>query len=279
MVEIARHVLARGGRVMYGGDLRLASQYGFTRQLFQIVHAYKDLHRPPVEVIRNYLAQHVAAELPGEEEATLMTLAEFVKPVSLPLLSHFGLDATSIVSDDTADHRYVRARSLTVMRERMVAETDARIFLGGRVSGHQGKYPGILEEAALSLGRVPMFLIGAFGGCTRLIIKMLRDNERPEAFTEPFQRATTRTAQWKNADGQAEAVSAGQLFDTYRSYTGQPFDDGPIDYASIVDRFVRADFATLKNGLLEDENRELFETTDLDRIIALVIKGLRQTRP
>src|SRR5262249_52426005 len=153
-----------------------------------------------------------------EEEATLLKLAEFIKPVSPPLSAHFGLQSQVPVPDDTLAHRYVRARSLTVMREAMVAETDARILLGGRVSGHQGKYPGILEEAALTLGRRPIFLIGAFGGCTRLIIRALRDKERPAALSSAFQRTTSRKARWTNAQGapQEETVISDQLFDTYR---------------------------------------------------------------
>jgi hypothetical protein len=222
----------------------------------------------------------VATELPGEEEATLLKLAEFIKPVSTPLSAHFGLRSQVPVPDDTPANRYVRARSLTVMREAMVAETNARILLGGRVSGHQGKYPGILEEAALGLGHRPIFLIGAFGGCTRLIIQALRDKECPASLTSAFQRTTSRKARWTDAQGvmREETVTADQLFDTYRSYEGKDFDDGPIDYESIVARFIAADIHSLNNQLSDTENRELFETTDLDRIIALIIKGLRGVR-
>jgi hypothetical protein len=137
MVEIARHVLTRGGTIAYGGDLRTRSDYGLTRQLFEIVHAYKDLDRPPVLLIRNYLAHHIAAELPDEERATLIRLADFIEPTSDVLSQHFGLRAGVPVPDDTPAHRYVRARCLTVMREAMAETTDARIFIGGRVSGRQ----------------------------------------------------------------------------------------------------------------------------------------------
>jgi hypothetical protein len=45
------------------------------------------------------------------------------------------------------------------MREAMVERTDARIVLGGRVSGHQGKYPGIFEEAYVTLcAQKPLYL-------------------------------------------------------------------------------------------------------------------------
>lgn len=277
MVEIARHLLTRGATLAYGGDLRSRSDYGITRQLLEIVHAYKDLSRPPLERIRNYLAHHVDADLPRAEEAVLLKLATFVKPSSPALSARFGLRPKTPVPDDTPQHRYVRARALSVMRDAMINETHARIFIGGRVSGHQGKYPGILEEAGLSLRRQPMFLIGAFGGCTRLLIQTLRDKQRPSELTNAFQRTTTRTATWRDEGGMPheERVPGAQLMETYQTFAGQEVDDGPVDYDAMLERFIQADIATLNNGLTDEENNELFDTTSLDRMIALVIKGLR----
>ena len=57
---------------------------------------------------------------------------------------------------------------LTAMRRTMLAESDARIVLGGRVDEYKGSMPGIAEEALMSLqGKQPLYLIGGFGGCTR----------------------------------------------------------------------------------------------------------------
>src|ERR1700694_283738 len=115
MLEIARHVLSRGGVIAYRGVLRAARWGGLTRQLFQLVHAYKDLSRPPVERIWNFLPHHVAAELPKPEEATLLQLAMFEKPLPDALARHFNLRLGQPVPDDNAEHRYIRARCLTAM--------------------------------------------------------------------------------------------------------------------------------------------------------------------
>jgi hypothetical protein len=203
MIEIARNILGRGGIISYGGDLRKCEEYGFTRQLFQLVYAYKDLQRPPLERIWNFLAHHVAAELPKNEEAMLKTLAHFEKPLPQNLAVRFGLQkgARQPVPDDSPENRYIRARCLTAMREAMTEATDARIVMGGRVSGHQGKYPGILEEAYLFLReRKPLYLIGAFGGCTRLLIKAIRDKHRSPALTRKFQMQHPRIIKYKAAD-------------------------------------------------------------------------------
>ena len=50
--------------------------------------------------------------------------------------------------------------------------------------------------------------------------------------------------------------------------------DTPIDYRMVVNDFQRAGIAGLRNGLNERENRRLFDTDDVDEMIALVLKGL-----
>ena len=281
MIEIARHILSRGGIIAYGGDLRNRQDYGLTRQLFQLVYAYKDLNRAPLERIWNFLAHHIAAELPKQEEAMLLELAKFEKPLPDALAARFNLHKGQPVPDDTPEHRYIRARCLTAMREAMAAQTDARIVMGGRVSGHQGKYPGILEEAALVFGAKPLYLVGAFGGCTHLLIRVLRDKERPEELTAEYQRQNPRVAKWKSVDGttREEKVCFDELSSSYRRYESDPVSgQGPIDYSRVIDRFLTLKITDLKNGLTKDENLELFETPDLDRIVSLLVKGLAEAR-
>jgi hypothetical protein len=192
MIEVARHALCHGAVLAYGGDLREKRQYGFTRQLFELVHAYDDLGRQRLERIRNYLAYHIAAALPKDEESRLIELATFVKPLPQNLADRFQLDPgkRQTIPDDTPEHRYIRARCLTAMREAMCQDTDACIMMGGRVSGHQGKYPGLFEEASLTLrAGKPLYLLGTFGGCARLLIQMIRDKQRPVELTRDYQRA------------------------------------------------------------------------------------------
>lgn len=279
MIEIARHILTRGGTIAYGGDLREKKQYGFTRQLLQLIYAYKDLNRPPLERIWSFLAYHVAAELPKKEEAKLLELARFEKilPANIAAGFHLNRDFKLVIPDDSPDHRYVRARCLTAMREAMAATTDARIVIGGRVSGHQGKYPGILEEASLVLGSKPLYLIGAFGGCARLLILALRDKHAPEALTPQYQTEHPRIARYQAADGTARAQSVpfDELDRTYRDHIADPLlPSEPIDYKGVVNKFQKAKIEDLRNGLDQDENNELFVTSDLDRIVTLLVKGL-----
>lgn len=279
MIEIARHILTRGGTIAYGGDLREKKQYGFTRQLLQLIYAYKDLNRPALERVWSFLAYHVAAELPKNEEAKLLDLARFEKVLPDNVAARFDLkrDFRRIIPDDSPEHRYVRARCLTSMREAMVGTTDARIVLGGRVSGHQGKYPGILEEASLTLGIKPLYLIGAFGGCARLLILALRDKHNPEALTPQYQAEHPRIARYQAADStaRAERVPFEELDKAYRDHVADPLlPSPPIDYKGLVAKFQMAEIKDLRNGLDQNDNNELFVTPDLDRIVTLLVKGL-----
>lgn len=277
MLELAPHILSRGGIIAYGGDLRPVREGGFTRQLFQLVYAYKDLSRPPLERIWNFLAHHVAAELPKEDEAVLLQLATFEKSLPSKLARRFDLRPRKPVPDDNEEHRYIRAQCLTAMREEMLEKTDARIVVGGRTSRHQGKYPGILEEAGLSLGRKPLYIIGAFGGCASSIVRALRDKESPEAFTREYQVKHPRTAKWISSDGteSQETVSLEQLEHSYHLHKDDPeIGQEPINYPGLLEQFHHAKIGDVKNGLTDIESLELFEIPDLDRIISLVVKGL-----
>ncbi len=282
MIEVARHALCHGAVIAYGGDLRERRQYGFTRQLFDLVHAYEDLGHQRLERIRNFLAYHIAAELPKDEEARLLDLATFVKPLPKNVADCFQLDLgkSQTITDDTPAHRYIRERCLTSMREAMCRETDARIIMGGQVSGHQGKYPGLFEEAYLTLcAGKSLYLVGGFGGCAHLLIQMIRDKQRPVELTRDYQRAHPRMARYLGVDrsDQQEMVPFEQLENSYLQYEQDPeIGQERIDYDRCVDRFLSASIMDLKNGLTEDENLDLFELSELDRIVYLLMKGLAE---
>ena len=266
MIEVARHILTRGGIIAYGGDLREKNKYGFTRQLFDLVRVYDDLHRGVLERIWNFLAFSSAAELPEEEESRLITLAQFKKVLPSDVAKDFALDLENPipVPDDNADHRYVRARCFTELRERMAKETDARIIFGGRTVGQQGLYPGILEESVLTLeADKPLYVIGAFGGCARLVAECLRDKTHPEAFHVEYQRQHPRKV------NQLPDVPYEELEASFQK-RGKP----AVDFDHAVSVLTECGVGGLNNGLSVDDNKELFVTPDLNRIVTLLIKGL-----
>ena len=175
MAEIARHVLNFGSRLVYGGDLR---QHGFSELLFEIAAR----HHPVVEAaeqhlgVTNYLAWPVHIGMSMERiEAAIEALAGAAELVCmdmngepLPMRNRRQLESRQATEAEWS-------KGLTTMRRHMLAKTDARIVLGGRVDKYKGAMPGIAEEALLSLkGGQPLFVIGGFGGCAEDIAESLQ---------------------------------------------------------------------------------------------------------
>lgn len=65
-----------------------------------------------------------------------------------------------------------RASQLEVLREKITERLNpgVRVCLGGKEKGYEGREPGVIEEARLALewGK-PLYLLGGFGGATRLL--------------------------------------------------------------------------------------------------------------
>ncbi len=160
---------------------------------------------------------------------------------------------------DTPVKRYAWSRALTSMREHVTEISTARLCIGGKIEGYLGRLPGLIEEPLLSLrARKPLYLVGAIGGCSQLVIDLIEQRTRPEM--------TTTAAEKHVKDYQAFAdcfAQYGGAFPTREQVAKELADygaDGPA--------------AALNNGLDDAENREIFDTTDPRRIAELVCIGV-----
>ena len=174
MAEIARHLLALGARLIYGGDLR---SNGFSELLFELVARHRrDADADDLRVgVINYLAWpvHIQMAVTDIEQAhsDLIGTAELVC---------LGLDGSRQSLDarrQLPQQQPTEAEwcgGLTAMRRAMLGETQARVVLGGRVEQYKGVMPGIAEESLLSLqAHQPLFVMGGFGGCARDIAEAM----------------------------------------------------------------------------------------------------------
>ena len=233
-VELARQILAAGGSLAYGGDLR---EGGYTRTLLALLLTYSPRDRPARGRIRAYLASPVWEGLSASDESELAVVAVREK---VPPAGELG--------DDSAA---AKACAFTAMRRRMTDDIDARVVVGGRLCGQQGRWPGVVEEAYLALrGGKPLLVVGGLGGAAARLADAVR-GEVPVELTSEFQRA--------NTDG----------FDTLADARVGVDDD---ELRAVLDD------AELRNGLSPEENDILFETSDLDLIVALVLRGIRALR-
>ncbi|MDF3883637.1 hypothetical protein [Cupriavidus basilensis] len=174
MAEIARHLLALGARLVYGGDLR---QHGFSELLFELIARHRrdadegdnragvtNFLAWPVHIMRSAVdLEATAAQLEGSANFICLRL----DGTELPMDERRALAHQQPTEEEWSD-------GLSAMRQTMLAASGARIVLGGGVDKFKGTIPGIAEEALLSFqGKQPLYLMGGFGGCTRDIAETI----------------------------------------------------------------------------------------------------------
>jgi SLOG cluster2/TIR domain len=260
LIEISRHLLAQGASVAYGGDLR---PDGFTLDLVEMVKAYNEQTTERAKKILNFLAWPLHLDVATEWLANRKNEVS-IQMISLPQdlkQKPFNIDENTFLKPNSTVNCYIWSRCLTSMREHMADKVDARIILGGRVTGYKGALPGIMEEAALAIAQhKPLFVLGAFGGCAKAVGEaLLGDN--PELLTRSYQISQN--------PGYEEMLN----FYNQNSIQGSPHP--VIDYSSLMEVFSNAGFGGLNNGLTELENHRLFEVEDLDEMVYLILKGLQ----
>jgi hypothetical protein len=256
MLEIARHLLAQGATLVYGGDLRPG---GFTENLLDLVRYHNDALQKRFSPVRNFLAWPLHQTLDADWAASHKDALQIVK-VAAPQ----DLPAALLPVSSDAVSSYVWAHSLTTMREELVQQTQARILLGGRTTGYKGKYPGLVEEALLTLkAGKPLFLLGGFGGAAQAVIQALQ-GEKPEALTEAYQ---CRNEAYKNL-----------MTEYNQTIQAQQLGIESIDYPALNQTFADFGINGLNNGLSKEENRRLFETQNQEEAIGLILAGLTRIR-
>ena len=250
--RLATHVLAAGGQLAYGGDLRAD---GYAEQLLDLVRGISDTGQPlPAGVVHWYAPWPFSGQLTVQDKASLPSTFTLHPGAAPAELGNTASVASAIGPPDctSPEDQYAWTLGLRDMRLAMARECDARIMVGGRFRG-VSPWPGLLEELETSTGRA-LYLIGAFGGATRLLIDVLRGAPDPVELSAEFQD---------------EGGKRAPLRAYYESRAGA------VDWPGRLQRVRKLGVAGLKNGLTRADNERLFETRNLAEMIALVLKGLK----
>jgi hypothetical protein len=252
-IEVARYILALGGKLAYGGDMR---QNGFTELIFDLLAYYKaDKVLQPNERFYSYLAYPISTTLTEKKEAELIQNVSFKKispPPDITIISVKELFETA-----SPENHYIWSRCLTKMREEMESICDARIFIGGSIEKFNGKCPGILEELLIALEHNhPVYLVGAFGGITKEIIDALRGNHS-DYFSNEFY--------FENAEYKKMVTIYNNKHDSLS-----------IDYKKyfLTLQSIGLKGISKRNGLSEEDNLRLGITPYISEVVYLILKGL-----
>jgi len=258
--DLARHLLARSATLIYGGDLR---KDGFTQFILDEAIALKNrLNSDEIHVV-NHLAWpiHKADKEIIAWRANYKAVMDTVEhDVSGDIASDVDMD--SFLLPSTPQNKYIWSRCLTEMRIKSIDSSHARICAGGKLSGYNGKMPGVMEEILIAIDKnKPIYLLGAFGGVVGDVCKVLRKEPYPDSLTEAWQN--THNAGY--VDLQAIASKYGMH----------------ADYDQIKSALEVIDISMLsKNaGLDEKTYLRLMESPFVDECIHLIIQGLKGISP
>lgn len=248
-VELARHFLISGAHLVYGGDLRPG---GFTELFKDLAYQYGIYEKD--KTLKNYFTNYLAWPIyigmspstQAEYKSCRVLCQKSTIPDTIPTDLH-----SQMVPPSTVENLYYWAESLKAMRLEMESNIDARIILGGRVAGFKGYMPGLYEEAIIAANcKHPIFLLGGFGGAASRLIKLLKGETTSEKLFEE--------------------CCSHHLYQEFVSYLDK--EKAEMNFKAL-DVFSN-NMDVLKNGLSKEENEQLFVTTNVTEIIALVLKGL-----
>lgn len=286
LLDLARPLLRQGASLAYGGSWE-EMEGNFTFDLLDLIKAVQEDHNPQGPDTGGTLYNHSAwpyyLRITPELEARWADSCRIIR-VTQEDAGFAGDEVLSSADPAANPDRFLfnRAHTLAAMR-RIMAEgcnlpppapgpparvpgVSARIIIGGKTDGYAGMIPGIFEETLLALRhRIPLYLLGGFGGGAGLMTKGLlaKPGESiPELTYDHHRRESPEVARLSERCGEFR----------------RPSDLTPESLFADFDQALRtaaADFpGSLANGLDDDENRTLLTTSDIREARRLVLLGL-----
>lgn len=246
VLELSRYVLKAGGKLVYGGDLR---KDGFMEifEDFSYQYGQQEKTNAKVEYFTNYFAWPIHLNITRSIESEFKHKRVNCVRVDAP---DGYVDKDNFLAPVGNKNLCIWSRSLTKMRKEMESNIDARIFIGGRLSGFKGKMAGIIEEFLISAQfNHPVYLVGGFGGATNAIVNIIEKGKPVDLKVQAEQNESYKSfVEYYNAN-----------------------NDDKIDYENINQTISQYSF---NNGLTSNENTRLFHSTNILEIVSLVLKGL-----
>ena len=240
VIRIAQFFLFKGMRVLFGHDWR---DNGVMRAVLNNAEVSEAAAREPSRGPRmlNLVATH---------GGPLSRIGLEAARDSAGILEVRSLQEETVVPTALAD----RCVELWTLRQRLteMLNPGCRICLGGRTSGYSGHYAGVAEEAyfALSMGK-PLYLVGGFGGATGAVCGAILG--QPSLHVNGSGPLEARTA--KCADIHHDPpMPLGELTTAFRAFGLQKL--------------------AKDNGLTAEDNRRLFEMTDVEAALGLIANGM-----
>jgi hypothetical protein len=262
-LQIVSALFGQGSSIAFGHDWRengvMEAVYGFARQVQSpIPLSAEEIEKEAQPLLRNYLTWPDTPFLSEKDLERLRSTLQVESVALPPELLNFVKDGV-LANQHEELYLYLRARALTSLRHRLNEICDARLCLGGGLSGAQGRYPGVIEEALLALREnKPLYLAGLFGGAAEQVTDAFEGKQMPESFCIPT--LVTKLYIHPPIEETAADTRADRIFDPEGIW--KEFSEAGIEWLST------------NNGLTPDENLELLHTRGVDQVVEFVLTGL-----
>lgn len=255
--DIARHIISRGGSLIYGGDLR---HDGFTEYIISEASALQNRTRDFSKKVVDYLAWPLYVENKEvlglrSDYSAFLDIKEVVPAKDIKS----RISKEKFIPPTTPENCYIWSRCLTEMRKASIGSSFARICAGGKLAGYNGKMPGVLEEIVITIegGNKPLFLCGGFGGVVGEVCKAIEDQVLPECLTEQWQ--FQHNAGYSDLQALAKRYGNEARYENLsRLFCGK----------KTIDRLA------MRAGLKDAEYILLMNSPFIDECIYLILKGL-----
>lgn len=252
---VAQDLLAEGASVVLGHDWRSG---GIMWEILRVAQSYQasvSLSSLDSPLLQNWIPWPDPLPLEAEDREALMSVLR-IQSAGLP--ASLEQIADEKIRTEPQAKPYFRARALSQMRRAIVSHSHARISVGGRTEGSSGRYPGIIEEAFLTIdARKPLFVSSLLGGASEHVVRALQGQTMPDDF------ALTRD-------------DVKKAFDRYAATLENREPDARLDRDEIWKRLAEfgVDGLAATNGLTAPENQSVFQAQNVSEIRYWLMRGL-----
>lgn len=251
-IEVARYIIANDGIALYGGDLR---ENGFTYYFSELSNQYKKANDKDFKFINYFVfpnTKRLTRDVRLDFHSKQIQIKEVLVPKTVSIDEQKEYNPFKCIED-----RYSFCECFKQMRIQMAKDCTARVLVGGKITNYLGYIPGVIEEALYTLRESkPLYLIGAFGGATEKLIKLIK-GETVEQLTNDFQYNT-------------------EFLNEFKDYVGSKCDY--TDYDLLKTELTQFDVKKISdlNGLSIEENEILFSSKNIHQIMYLLMKGFKK---
>lgn len=267
-LQFVSALFGQGASVVFGQDWRddgvMEAVHGFALQMQPPIPLSPEAAKAELQpLLRNILPWPDAPRLSELEQEQLRSTLT-VEPAGLPQELRKFDNAARAAGPDSPLYAYLRARGLTFLRHRLNAVSHVRLCVGGRRSGSQGRYPGVIEEALLAVQEnKPLYIAGFLGGASEQVAEAVEGKAMPDDFCAPD---SVETLYRQPPVNETDVMT---------------LDDRIIDRSAVWRAFADAGRREIAatNGLMIEENEELLRTPVIERAIELVLTGVSRLYP